>query len=154
MFMQQDKPHKKPSKRVHPRDRLRQPFALLGQDTSCNALGGDQVAQIPRHQAGPYRPLDSRPRGNDGVLIVYDVYQNRQIQALAQLDKAQAAMNNIVINCHSSSAFLHHRITQQRFRPGFVVFNNGVRVGLADVNTRCHQLQRRSQPGCVDGFVR
>ena len=36
-------------------DRLRQQFALLGQDTLCNALGSDQVDQILREEVGPYR---------------------------------------------------------------------------------------------------
>ena len=33
--------------------RLRQQFALLGQDTFCKALGNDQVEQILRDEVGP-----------------------------------------------------------------------------------------------------
>lgn len=36
-------------------ERLRQQFALLGQDTFCKALGSDQVEQILREEVGPYR---------------------------------------------------------------------------------------------------
>ena len=35
--------------------RLRQQFALHGQDTFCKAFGSDQVAQILREEVGPYR---------------------------------------------------------------------------------------------------
>jgi len=35
-------------------DRLRQQFALLGQDTFCRALGGHQVEHILREEVGPY----------------------------------------------------------------------------------------------------
>ena len=36
-------------------ERLRQQFAVLGQDTFCKALGSDQVAQIIHEEVGPYR---------------------------------------------------------------------------------------------------
>jgi hypothetical protein len=36
-------------------DRLRQQFALLGQDTFCKALGSDQVERILRDEVGSYR---------------------------------------------------------------------------------------------------
>ena len=36
-------------------ERLRQQFALLGQDTFCKALGSDQVEQILRDEVGSYR---------------------------------------------------------------------------------------------------
>ena len=43
-------------------DRLRQQFALLGQDTFCKALGGHQVEQILREEVGPYRERIYPPR--------------------------------------------------------------------------------------------
>lgn len=36
-------------------ERLRQQFALLGQDTFCKALGNDQVEQILHGEVSPYR---------------------------------------------------------------------------------------------------
>jgi len=36
-------------------ERLRQQFALLGQDTFCKALGSEQVEQILHEEVGPYR---------------------------------------------------------------------------------------------------
>ena len=41
--------------RVNHIDRLRQQFALLGQDTFFKALGSEQVEQILREEVGPYR---------------------------------------------------------------------------------------------------
>ena len=41
-------------------ERLRQQFALLGQDTFCKALGSDQVERILREEVG--RPLSRRWR--------------------------------------------------------------------------------------------
>jgi hypothetical protein len=43
------------SRPVNHIDRLRQQFALLGQDTFCQALGSDQVEQILRDEVGRYR---------------------------------------------------------------------------------------------------
>ena len=41
-------------------DRLRQQFALLGQDTFCKALGSDQVERLLREEVG--RPISRRWR--------------------------------------------------------------------------------------------
>lgn len=46
------------TKTTHPAhhiERLRQQFALAGQDTFCRALGSPQVAQILHEEIGPYR---------------------------------------------------------------------------------------------------